>query len=162
MKKNYYIFRHGLTLAAKKRQWYWHTLYSAQILDEGKPSIEKLATYLKDIKADYYVSSPFLRCQQTTAIITKKSGHKFSTDKRIGEYTFEFPWNFKKRILSFIEDMESSDYKTIVICTHSAVIEMLIQYFTHGKLRFIHRLTAPLTGSLTIIKNGQISEKNFN
>jgi broad specificity phosphatase PhoE len=162
MKKTYYIFRHGLTLPVKKKQWYWHTLYSAHLIDEGKPSVERLAAYMKDIKADYYVSSPFLRCRQTAEIVTRVTGDKFATDKRLGEYVFEFPWNFKKRILSFISDMETSGYKSIVICTHSIVIEMLIQYITNEKLRFFHRLTAPLTGVLTIVKDGKISEKNFN
>lgn len=162
MKKTYYIFRHGLTLAVKRKRWYWHTLYSAQIIEEGKPSIERLATYMKDIKGDYYVSSPFLRCRQTSAIVSKATGKEFAVDKRLGEYSFELPWRFKKRFLSFIADMEESDYKTIVICTHSIGIEMLIQFVTNGKLRFFHRLTAPLTGVLTIIKDGKITEKNFN
>ena len=162
MKKTYYIFRHGLTLAVKRKRWYWQTLYSAQIVEEGKPSIERLAEYMKYVKADYYVCSPFIRCKQTATIVSKATGKKFVTDKRIGEYVFEFPWNFKKRILRFITDMEASDYKTIVICTHSIAIEMLIQFVTNGKLRFSHRLTAPLTGVLTIIKDGKITEKNFN
>ena len=110
MKKSYYIFRHGLTLQAKKKQWYWHALYSAQIIDEGKPSIERLAAYIKDIKADYYVCSPFIRCKQTAEVVSKVTGKKFFIDKRLGEYVFEFSWNFKKRILNFISDMEESDY----------------------------------------------------
>ncbi|CAN5205174.1 hypothetical protein BH11PAT1_BH11PAT1_4770 [soil metagenome] len=162
MKKTYYIFRHGLTLAVKRKRWYWHTLYSAQIIDEGKPSLERLAAHLKDIQADYYVCSPFIRCRQTSAIVTNATGKEFSTDKRLGEYVFELPWRFKKRILSFITEMEASEYKTIVICTHSIGVEMLIQYVTNGRLRFFHRLTAPLTGVLTIIKDGKITEKNFN
>ena len=145
-----------------KKRWYWHTLYSAHLIDEGKPSIERLAAYMKEIKADYYVCSPFLRCRQTAEMVTKVTGDKFATDKRLGEYVFEIPRNFKKRILSFITEMEASDYKTIVICTHSIVIEMLIQYVTNGNLRFFHRITAPLTGVLTTIKDGKISEKNFN
>lgn len=162
MKKTYYIFRHGLTLAAKQRRWYWNTLYSAQILDEGKPSIERLAKHLKTIKSDYNVCSNFKRCQQTADIVTRVTGKKFVTDKRIGEYNFEFPWSFKKRILRFIEEMENSDHKVILVCTHSGVIEMLIQYATSGKVSFKRRLKAPLTGVLTIIKDKKITSKDFN
>ena len=58
--------------------------------------------------------------------------------------------------------MENSDHKVIVICTHSGVIEMLIQYATNGKISFMHRLKSPLTGVLTIVKNKKISEIDFN
>lgn len=162
MKKTYYIFRHGLTLAAKQRRWYWNALYSAQILDEGKPSIERIANHLKRVKSDYNVCSPFKRCRQTADIVTRVTGKKFVSEKRIGEYTFEFPWSFKRRVLRFIEDMENSNHKVIIICTHSVVIEMLIQYATNGKISLIHRLKSPLTGVLTVIKDKKISEIDFN
>ncbi len=162
MKKTYYLFRHGLTQAVKDKRWYWGKLYSADILDEAKPSIIKIGELLKDIDSDFNVSSPFKRCIQTSEIITEITGKKFVTDRRLGEYAFEFPWTFKKRVMGFIEDMENSKHRTVIICTHAVVLEMLIQYFTNGNISLRHRIKAPLTGVLTIIKDKKISSKDFN
>jgi len=162
MNKTYYLFRHGITQPVKDGRWYWGTLYSADILDEAKPTTIRIGQYLKDIDTDFHVTSPFKRCVHTAAIVTEITGKEFVTDKRLSEYTLEFPWNFKKRILRFIEDMENSKHKTIVICTHAVVLEMLIQYFTNGHISLRHRIKAPLTGVLTIIKDKKISSKDFN
>lgn len=162
MKKTYYIFRHGLTQAVKQNRWYWTSIYSARIIEEGKPSIIRLAEYMKNIDSDFNVASPFKRCQQTAGIVTEITGKTFATDKRIGEYAFELPWTFKRRILRFIADMEKSEQKTIVICTHAIVIEMLIQYFSNGHVSLRHRLKAPLTGVLTKVQDKKVTEKDFN
>jgi broad specificity phosphatase PhoE len=160
--KTYYLFRHGLTLAVKRKRWYWNTLWSAQIIDEGKPSLERLAAYMKDIKADYYVTSPFLRCRQTAAYVEKVTGKKFVIDKRVGEYVFELPWRVTDRFRRFITEMEKSDNDTIVICTHSIGIEMLLPYLTKGRMDFFHRVIAPQTGVLTIVKDKVVQSINFN
>ncbi len=162
MKKTYYMFRHGLTQPVKDGRWYWGTLYSAAILDEAKPSIIRIGQFLKNIDSDFNVTSPFRRCVQTSEIVTEITGKKFEPDRRIGEYAFEFPWSFKKRVLRFIEEMENSEHKTIIICTHAVVLEMLVQYFTNGHISLRHRIKAPLTGVLTIIKDKKISSKDFN
>jgi broad specificity phosphatase PhoE len=162
MKKTYYIFRHGLTQPVKEGRWYWGSLYSAVILDEAKPSIIRIGNFLKNIDSDYNVTSPFKRCIQTSEIVTEITGKKFVPDRRLSEYTLELPWNFKKRVMSFINEMENSEHKTIIICTHAVVLEMLIQYFTNGRLSLRHRFKLPLTGVLTIIKDKKISSKDFN
>lgn len=160
--KTYLIFRHGETFATKAKSWYWHRIYSAPILEEGKPAIIKLGQYLKDIPTDFNVCSPFLRCRQTAEIVTGLTGKKFELDSRIREYSFEFPYYLKKRVLNFLTEMEASDKKTILICTHAIIIELIIQYLTKGKLSLRERLAAPLPGVLTIIKNKQLKEINFN
>lgn len=162
MNKTYYIFRHGETFATKGNGLYWHKIFSAPILEEGKPTIIKLAEYLRDIPSDFNVVSPFLRCQQTAAIVTQITGKEFSTDRRIREYTFEIPWLFKKRIISFIKTLEQSSYQSIIICTHSIVIEMLIQFLVHGHVSLTKRMYAPLPGVLSVIKGKDISTFNFN
>jgi 8-oxo-dGTP diphosphatase len=162
MNKTYYIFRHGETFATKKKCWYGTKLYSAPILEEGKPSILRLADYLKKYESDYNVCSPFLRCQQTVAIVSEITGKKFESDKRLREFAFEFPWDFTKRILRFIKEMEESKYETIVICTHAAVLSVLIQYLTKGNINLLERVIAPLPGVLTIIKDKKLEEVNFN
>ncbi len=162
MDKTWYIFRHGETSATINKRWYWHEFYSATILEEGKPSIIKLAENLKQVKTDFNVSSPFIRCRQTAELVTEITGKKFAFDSRIKEYGFEIPWAFKKRLLRFIKDLEISKYKKILICTHAIVIEFLIQYLVYGHVSLRKRLSAPLPGVLTIIKNQKIQEINFN
>lgn len=160
--KTYYIFRHGETFVTKQGGWYWHKLYSAPILEEGKPVIEKMANYLKNIPSDYNVSSPFLRCMQTAQIVSKITGKKFATDRRIREWDFEIPYYFKKRVLSFIQEMEASDRKVIVVCSHAFVIQAMIQFLTVGKVSLREFLAAPLPGVLTIIKEKQVETVDFN
>ena len=160
--KTYYIFRHGETFVTKKGGWYWHRLYSAPILEEGRPVITKMAHYLKDIPSDYNVCSPFLRCRQTAEIVTDITGKIFEIDRRIREWDFEIPYYFKKRVINFIEEMEKSEKNSIIICTHAFVIQLLVQYLTVGKISLRELLKAPLPGVLTIIQDKKLKEINFN
>jgi len=160
--KTYYIFRHGETFATKQNRWYWHKLYSATILEEGKPSVLRLATHLKNIPTEYNVSSPFLRCRQTAQLVTEITGKKFEFDSRLGERTFELPWRYRNRILKFINDMEASSYENILICTHAAVIRVLVAHLTRKDLSLREKIVAPRPGVLSIIKEGKITEINFN
>ncbi len=162
MDKTYYIFRHGETRATRNKRWYWHEYYSATIIEEGKPSIMKLAEYLKQVKTDYNVSSPFVRCRQTADLVTQITGKKFTFDSRIKEFGVELPWIFKRRLLSFIKDIETSKNNTILICTHAIVIEMLIQYLEHGRINLRERISAPFPGILTIIAHKKSQTLNFN
>lgn len=160
--KTYYIFRHGETFVTKGGGWYWHRLYSAPILEEGRPIITKLAEYMKNVPSDYNVCSPFLRCQQTAEIVNKITGKVFTTDRRIREWDFEVPYYFKRRVLNFAVEMEKSEHQTIVICSHAYVIQVLVQYLTHGNVSLRQLVAAPLPGVLTIIKNKELTEINFN
>ncbi len=162
MDKTYYIFRHGQTTATLNKRWYWAKFYSAKILDEGKPSIIKLAEYLKQVKTDFNVCSPFLRCRQTAEIVSEVTGKVFVFDSRIKEYSLELPWTFKRRLLNFVKDMETSKHTKILICTHAIDIEMLIQYLQNGRIHLWERVTAPLPGVLTIITNKKSTVVNFN
>ena len=162
MSKNYYIFRHGETFATRKKRWYWNKLYSATILEEGKPSVLRLADYLKKIATDYNVSSPFLRCRQTVEIVSTITGKEFEFDARIGEHTFELPWTYENRVLSFTNEMENSDKQNILICTHGVIIQMLMRHFVKDGITLKEHLAAPLPGVLTIIKDGKLKEIDFN
>jgi broad specificity phosphatase PhoE len=162
MDKTYYIFRHGETSATLNKRWYWHKFYSATILEEGKPSIIKLAEYLKHVKTDFNVSSPFIRCRQTAQLVTQITGKEFAYDSRIKEYGLELPWMFKRRLLSFIKNLEISKYDKVLICTHAIVIETLIQYLEHGRIDLRERIAAPFPGVLTIITNKKSQTLNFN
>lgn len=160
--KNYYIFRHGETFATKRKVWYWHRLYSATILEEGKPSVIRLAKSLKEVNTDYNVSSPFIRCRQTAELVTSETGKKFEIDTRIGERTIQLKSTYQKKVLSFLNEMEDSNHQNILICTHSAAIKVIIKYLSKNHISNKERVKAPLPGVLTIIKNGKLEEINFN
>lgn len=164
MGKNYYVFRHGETHVTKTkgRYGYGHKVYSATILEEGKPSVTRLANHLKKIETDYNVSSPFLRCRQTAEIVNQITGKEFVFDKRLGEIVFVPPWFFRRRVLSFISEMESSSHENILICTHAAVITVLLNHLTTDGPTSKEKLRAPNPGVLSVIRDGKLEEIDFN
>lgn len=169
MPKTLYLFRHGDTFVTKgQRLWYYPTflpetafsygakVFSASILDEAKPTIQKLSEYLKDIPTDFNASSQFRRCRQTVQIVEKETKKEFIFDKRLNEFVFETPWRFRYRVRSFINDLKAKDYDSVAICTHGAVLALIASILTGQKVGF------PKPGVLVIIKNGQITYKDFN
>ena len=54
-----------MTYFAKNNIPYGDQVESAEILEEGIPTIKKLGEYLKDIKTEVNYTSPFKRCIQT-------------------------------------------------------------------------------------------------
>jgi broad specificity phosphatase PhoE len=161
MQKTYYIFRHGDTAVSKKGGRYWHKIYSAPILTEAQPAIKRLSLYLKDIPSDLNISSPYRRCQQTVDIVSKITGKKFAFDTRLGEF-FELGFYFKRRVVGLLKELEEMDQKTFIICTHGAVIDAMVQYFTKGSIHFRNRDPYPLPGFLIIIKGKKVTLLDFN
>lgn len=158
----FYIFRHGQTFATKFGRPYGLTIFSAGILEEGKPALIKMGQYLKDIPSDFNVSSPFRRCKQTVEIISKESGNSFSFDKRLGEYLLETRANCRKRINSLILEMESLGYETVLICTHGAVISELMNLLLPGVYSPGTGFRYPDPGVLIIVEDGEYKEISFN
>lgn len=169
MPKKFYLFRHGDTFVTKgQRVWYYPSflpetaftygtkVFSASILDESKPTIQKLAEYLKHIPTDFNASSQFRRCRQTVQIVEKITHKEFVFDKRLNEFVFEAPWKFKHRIKNFLADLKANDYDSVAICTHGAVIALLINILTGKKAGF------PKPGVLVKIENDEITYKDFN
>jgi phosphohistidine phosphatase SixA len=125
--KKYYIFRHGETFVSKGlKTGYGLKVFSADILDEGKPPLEKMGRYLKKIPTDFNASSRFKRCRTTVGIISKNSGKEFIFDSRLNEFFFELPFFFRRRIRHFLRDLNDKNLQTVLICTHAAVINELI------------------------------------
>lgn len=128
IKTKYYIFRHGETFVTKGRALsYGVKVFSASILEECFPALEKLGQHLKKIPTDYNVSSKIKRCRQTVDIVSKQSDKNFNFDSRLNEFFFELPYFFKRRVRSFIKDVERNEYQSVAICTHGAVINELIK-----------------------------------
>lgn len=158
----YYIFRHGQTKNSKYHLPYPKDNRLIKILPEAVPSLKKLAEYLKNVKSDYNVSSEYLRCRQSTDIVTKISGLNFERDRRLNEKSQESFEDFKKRVKSFLEDMEKENYKTVVICTHGAVIAAMRRLLLKKSVRVTNLPFYPKTGVLMIIKGNEIKYVDFN
>lgn len=169
MAKTYYLFRHGDTFVTKgQRLWYYPRflpetafsygarVFSASILDEAKPTLQKLAEYLKDIPTDFNASSQLRRCRQTVQIVEKETKKEFIFDKRLNEFVFETPWTFRHRVRSFLKDLERKKYENVAICTHGAVLALFASLLTGKAVGF------PKPGVLVIIKGQEITYKDFN
>jgi broad specificity phosphatase PhoE len=160
--KRFYIFRHGQTFATKYHTGYGWKVFSADILDEGKEELARLGKYLKDVKTDYNVSSRIKRCRQTAQIISDNSGKNFSFDKRLNEFFLETYGNLKRRINSFLEDLEKEGYESVLICTHGAVMNVMVNILTVQNLKLSNLFIYPDPGTLLIIEDGKLKDiKDF-
>lgn len=162
MAKTYYIFRHGETFATKSGGGYGVRIFNAPILPEGKEAIEKMAKFLKAKDVDLSLSSPFKRCKQTVEIISGITGSEFKFDKRLSEFFLETFGHFKRRIKNLVDEVESSDYKSVAICTHGAVISGLTGFLTKGVFEVLSVPDYPDPGVLIIIRDHHLEEVNFN
>jgi broad specificity phosphatase PhoE len=160
--KTFYIIRHGQTFATKYHTGYGWKVFSADILEEGKPELERLGRYLKSVKTDYNVSSKIKRCRQTVQIISQNSGKTFSFDKRLNEFFLETYGNLKRRVTELLSDLESEKHQKVLICTHGAVMNVLVNLLTEQKLKLSNLFIYPDPGTLLIIESGKIRDiKDF-
>lgn len=158
----FYIFRHGETFATKSNSNYGFTVFSAPILEEGKPVIIKMAKFLKKIPSDFNASSPLKRCRQTAEIVTEVTGKEFVFDKRLTEFFFETHWGFERRVKSFLDQIEKASYQNMMICTHGAVLMMLKRLLLKTEKKKLNFFDYPKPGVLWIVENGKLEEINFN
>ena len=163
VKTTFYIFRHGETFATKAGIWYGWKIYSANILEEGKPTLHKIGEYLQDIETDYQVSSQIKRCRQTSEIIQSHTNREFVYDKRLNEFFLESYLHLRKRLRSFLQEVEEKQYKKVAVCSHGGVIGVMLRMLTHDRSR--NPLTLfqyPPPGVLSIVRDGQLEQINFN
>ena len=161
-KKTYYIFRHGETKATLKGRGYGFRNRSARILEIGKPVIEEMAQFLKDIPSDYNVSSEYIRCQETAEIITNIANKQFVFDKRLNEFFFETFSHMRRRVREFLDEMEGSNHQTILVCSHGAILAGLISFLTKGEYPASDLTSYPPPGILIKIENGKVEQWDFN
>ncbi len=155
MVKKFYIMRHGETFATKRNSGYGALVFLAPILKEGIPAIEAQAAFLNDINIDYCVSSPVKRCRQTAKIVHSMTGKNFHFDRRIREYFLETASRFKGRIGQFLVDLDNSDYESVLIITHGAVIAALTHLLAEGNFHITEITDYPKPGVMRIIERGQ-------
>ena len=161
---NLYIFRHGETYFTKHDIDYGDKVETAEILEEGKLAIIKLANYLKEIKTDANFTSPFKRCTQTSDIVADVTSKKFAKDERLHDWVPEKETvkEVIQRILNFSKELEAKNFQSVAICTHGYPINALIAYFTKGFIREIDLDNFPDCGVLVSIEEGKESYKDFN
>jgi broad specificity phosphatase PhoE len=159
--KTYYIFRHGQTFATLKNKGYGRKILTAPILESGKPVIRQMGDFLKTVQTDLNLTSPVLRCRQTSHIITLETGKKFTVDWRLTEFMEPFPV-LRWRINRLINQLEKSDFNNFLLCTHGAVIAGLVSFLTKGSFTASELLDYPPPGILIKIENGKIEEYDFN
>ena len=165
--KTYYLIRHGISTLSK--HGYGSEIFSAHLLPQARPAIEKVATFLKKIPTDIQISSQLPRAIETAQIITEVTGKTFTTDARLNEYSAEENYTnetfeeFRQRILSFLLELEQSQAKTILLCTHGSVIAGIKHILTEGRFTFEERLDYAEPGTLCIIQpDGKILETTGN
>lgn len=157
----YYIFRHGETFATKRwKGFYGWRVFSAPILQEETPMLYRMAEYLKDKPTDFNASSTILRCRQTAGIISEVTGKEFSYDVRLREFFFETFGQLRRRVRSFLEEVDAQHYRSVAICTHGAVITQLTKQLLSTSTIPIKRVF-PKPGELYIIKNGSLEKISF-
>jgi len=159
--KTYYIFRHGQTFATVRNSGYGLRRLSAGIVDSARPTIIKMADFLKTVPTDLNLTSPIPRCEQTAQIITLETGKKFTTDWRLTEM-MEPVAILRWRVNSLIKQIEKSEFETTLICTHGAVIAALVSLLTKHKFGANDLLDYPPPGILIKIQNGKVEEYDFN
>jgi broad specificity phosphatase PhoE len=116
-----YLFRHGETQESIHEGEYGSRELTAEILPQGKPAIRRIGEYLKNIPTDHNFSSEVLRCRETVEIISEISGKKFSFDSRLNEWLHDESFvHLKKRLTSFVNFIENSNFESIAACTHGA------------------------------------------
>lgn len=163
MQTKLYIFRHGETFATKAGTWYGWKIYSADILPEARPPLERLGAYMQDVHTDFQVSSQVKRCRQTTEIIQSYTHREFIYDKRLNEFFLETYGSLKRRVRSLLQEIEENDYKTVAICTHGGVIWALLRELTgHRSMNPFTIFEYPPPGVLTVVQDGKVQQISFN
>ncbi len=125
-----YIFRHGETNVTKNGlSSYGEEVFSAPILPDFIPSIEKMGDFLKSIPSQLNFSSEILRCRQTAEVISRVTGKKFEFDGRLNEVApGESFFGLSSRVSDFVRGLEEYHDETVMICTHGALIAALAQF----------------------------------
>jgi broad specificity phosphatase PhoE len=152
--KHWYIFRHGL--ATRDPRGYGNRVLTAEVLPEGIPPVRRLGEYLKEAPYDYGVRSEILRCQQTAGIVTEITGRTFVTDSRLNEIYQESFDQVRDRVREFVQEMSTSPYEHVWVCTHGIVIAALRHLLTRGEFAPKDALDYVLPGQLLLIHGEEI------
>ena len=147
-----YIVRHGQVPHNAIKQY---NAKDEDLTELGIKQAEKLKEKIKNIHFDMVISSPLIRAKHTAEIITNNNNMFF--DDRLKERNCgslsgqplqvtnrEEYWNyytdiqygtseniqeFFKRIYSFLDELKTKDYESVLIVAHSGVSKVFSGYF---------------------------------
>jgi broad specificity phosphatase PhoE len=130
--ENFYIYRHGDTQATSEHRPYILDFYHAHILKEVSPRIEHLSVLIRNVDFAVHFSSPFIRCRETSSLITKTIGVKQALfDWRLSEHTIVEPkFILNLRVENFIQFCNTKFNGNILICTHQEVAREIVKRVT--------------------------------
>jgi len=162
----YYLFRHAL---ATHESSYGDRILTATILPEGRPSIERMAVFIKEQKelaSSINFVSPVVRCQETAAIISKVTGKKFVTDERLTEFRGinheETASDISLLCQSFLNEMENQQTQHVLVCTHGTAMAAFKHIFFNQPYSEEDIHDFPNNGVLWIFHNGSLKSHDFN
>lgn len=167
----FYIFRHGNTKNTEGVSSLIRHLtpdgggpMDLPILPKSKYALEKIGKYLKGIPTEANFTSPYLRCKDSSKIVSEMSGKVFKEEERIRELTRNIKGfvGFKGRVKDFLKEVEDKNYSAVTICTHGAVIAAIKHLVTTGKFYYFQGIDFPAPGNLMIIKGKKVEILNFN
>ncbi len=147
-----YLVRHGEVPHNALKQY---NIKDEDLTERGIKQAEELREKIKNIEVDLIISSPLIRAKRTAEIINKNS--KIILDDRIQERSCgdlsgqpievtnrEEYWNyytkiqygtseniqeFFKRVYTFLEELKTKEYKSVLIVAHSGVSKAFSGYF---------------------------------
>ncbi|WLV25339.1 histidine phosphatase family protein [Aciduricibacillus chroicocephali] len=149
MEKNIYIIRH-----CKAKGQY----PEAELTEAGQEQAKELAAFLKDIKIERIISSPYLRAKQTIAPFAEAESIEVEIDSRLAERTLDpnavpdwLQWmkdSFKdleirdvggesgkeatERIAGVIHDIVAGDVENTAVVTHGGMTTLLLRQYDEG------------------------------
>jgi broad specificity phosphatase PhoE len=158
--KIYYLFRHGLATHCK--YGYGKKIVTAHILPEGIPAVQRIGNFLSPIQDSAQYSSEFIRCRETSAIITEQSKKEFIFDARLNEKHHETIGDIRTRVSSFLKYINTKPQSNIIICTHGTIIAAIKNLLIENTFvtRQLHDF--PKTGEVVIIEKGKVKIISFN
>jgi len=154
-----YVFRHGETKASKEGRPYGKKNKTAKLLPEGITAIEDLGEYLATKQIEQYYTSEYLRCIETSKLVSQFTGLPSLPDSRLNEFVEGSLEVLLTRLESFLKDIDTGG--TVGICTHGSIITALIYIYQGLEVREENLYTYPRPGELTIFTEGQIDIVSF-
>ncbi|QQG41745.1 MAG: histidine phosphatase family protein [Candidatus Woesebacteria bacterium] len=164
----FYIFRHGNTIDSDslltKFFGHKHDSHDLVILPKALPALKKIGAFLEKVDTDANFSSPYLRCRQSTQIVSHIANKKYTVDERLREYekNGEKFSSLRKRVRSFLDYVAKKNYSSISICTHGGIIAAIKHLATGGNFYFFQLWDFPAPGNLIVMKDGEVKTINFN
>jgi broad specificity phosphatase PhoE len=158
-----YIFRHGNTKRTE-RSFKGGGSRNLPILEMGVPALENIGKFLKSVPLEANFTSPYRRCVESAKIVGKITGEKYTEDERLCEYLVnkERFSTFRKKIISFLDEIDKKNYSAVSICTHGAIIAAMKHLRLSGKFNLFQAPDYPTPGNLVVIKDGEVKTINFN